>query len=115
MGSGLGSLLQHMRQFMRQKPPAFGISWPELSIGKDDVVAHRVSEGPHFTGRLIRLCVGMNSDVAEIMPEPILHEALIRRLQGLPWSPQNFLDNRWRRNAGPVRRRGPMRGDRVLS
>jgi len=66
---------------MCQKRTPFLGRWRVLAGAEDDMLADRKGETVDGARRLIRLLVAVNSDGAEIVPKPRLHEAPRRRGQ----------------------------------
>jgi hypothetical protein len=68
------SLLQDVRHLVSQQAPASGRRGLILGAAEEDVGPDRIGVGGELVRRLGSLLVGMDAHLAEIRPEPRLHE-----------------------------------------
>jgi hypothetical protein len=77
------ALLENVREFMRQQSTTFHRQWIIASGFKNDVFTHGIGQGVHRRGRLRCICVGMNSNPAEIVTEARLEKRPCRWVEWL--------------------------------
>ena len=70
---GLASLLGDVCQFVHQCPSSFSDCRRELTRAKDNVFAQRVRARIQSLRHTIRARAGMNANLAEVEPKPLLH------------------------------------------
>ena len=82
-GGGLVSLLHDVRQLVaEQLLSSFG-PWVILPCAKDNIASDRVGQRVHAARRFGGARIGMDPDVAEVMPEARFHEGAGCRIQRL--------------------------------
>jgi hypothetical protein len=76
-------LLNDVRQFVCQQPPPLAAVRRSPRRSENHVPAHCISQRIHRPGRLRRLTVGMQANIAEVVPEFGLHEGTVGRRKRL--------------------------------
>jgi hypothetical protein len=74
-----------------------------LTRAEHDVSAHRICLGLHRAGRLRRHAIDVYPDLAEIVPETLLHVLPQSRRERSSWAGQRVVDTDWRRVHRPGR------------
>ena len=83
-----------MRQLVREQAPALGRRGLVAARPEHDVAPHRVGERVDGPGRLRSPSVGVHAYLAEIVPEPRLHERARGRVERLAGQPQHVVHDR---------------------